>query len=152
MIRREFLRKILYSGTALAAANAAKEVIAPLANASAAAAASDPQNQHQLPTPAATPFALEHIKILDPDLLRMRAQTLDYLLALDSDRLLHNFRITANLPSDADPLYNRESPTNGWRGHYGGHFRTHRRPLLQKRRALLLAASRPAPQLRYRRQ
>jgi len=52
----------------------------------------------------------------------MRAQTLDYMLALDSDRLLHNFRITANLPSAADPLYNRESPTNGWRGHYVGHY------------------------------
>ena len=122
MIRRDFLRNILYSTTALAATNAVKKVIAPLSNASAAAAANDPQNQHALPTPAATPFALEDIKILDPDLLRMRAQTLDYLLALDSDRLLHNFRITANLPSDADPLFNRESPTNGWRGHYVGHY------------------------------
>jgi uncharacterized protein len=120
MIRREFLRKILYTSTALAAADAANKVIAPLT--SAAAAASDPQNQHALPAPAANPFALEDIKILDPDLLRMRAQTLDYMLALDSDRLLHNFRITANLPSDADPLYNRESPTNGWRGHYVGHY------------------------------
>jgi len=122
MIRRDFLRNILYGTTAIAAANAVKKVIAPLTNASAAAAASDPQNQHALPTPAATAFALEDIKILDPDLLRMRAQTLDYMLALDSDRLLHNFRITANLPSDADPLYNRESPTNGWRGHYVGHY------------------------------
>jgi hypothetical protein len=120
MIRRDFLRNILYGTTALAAADAANKVIAPLT--SAAAAASDPQNQHELPTPAAAPFALEDIKILDPDLLRMRAQTLDYMLALDSDRLLHNFRITANLPSAADPLYNRESPTNGWRGHYVGHY------------------------------
>ena len=123
MIRRDFLRNLLYTGTALAAASATKKVIAPPAtNANAAGAASNPQNQHPLPTLAATPFALEDIKILDPDLLRMRAQTLDYMLALDSDRLLHNFRITANLPSAADPLYNRESPTNGWRGHYVGHY------------------------------
>jgi DUF1680 family protein len=52
----------------------------------------------------------------------MREQTLNYLLALDSDRLLHNFRVNAKLPSSAEPLYNRESPTNGWRGHYVGHF------------------------------
>jgi DUF1680 family protein len=117
MIRREFLRKILYTSTALAAASATKKVIAP----SIAASAHDPQNQHALPTPAATAFGLEDVRILDPDLLRMRDQTVDYLLALDSDRLLHNFRITANLPSSADPLYNRESPTNGWRGHYVGH-------------------------------
>jgi uncharacterized protein len=30
--------------------------------------------------------------------------------------------VTAKLPSSAEPLYNRESPTNGWRGHYVGHF------------------------------
>ena len=52
----------------------------------------------------------------------MRNQTLNYLLALDPDRLLHNFRVNAKLPSSAEPLYNRESPTNGWRGHYVGHF------------------------------
>jgi DUF1680 family protein len=123
VIRRDFLRNLLYTGTALAAASATKEVIAPpITNANAAGAASNPQNLHEFPTLAATPFALEDIKILDPDLLRMRAQTFDYMLALDSDRLLHNFRITANLPSAADPLYNRESPTNGWRGHYVGHY------------------------------
>ena len=114
MIRRDFLRSILYSGTALAAARAASKAIAP--------PATDQQNQHPLPTLTATPFSLQDVKILDPELLRMRAQTLDYMLALDSDRLLHNFRVTANLPSSAEPLYNRESPINGWRGHYVGHF------------------------------
>jgi DUF1680 family protein len=125
MIRRDFLRNILYTTTALAAAKATKKVIAPsVTNAStnAAVPAHAMQNQNALRTPAATPFALEDVKILAPDLLRMRAQTLDYMLALDSDRLLHNFRVTASLPSSADPLYNRESPTNGWRGHYVGHY------------------------------
>jgi len=120
MIRRDFLRRTLYGGTAFAAAGAAR----------AAAFASDlrslpgtaePSN-YTLPTPAAIPFRLEDVKILDPDLLRMRQQTLHYMLALDFDRLLHNFRVTAGLPSSAEPLYNRESPTNGWRGHYVGHF------------------------------
>jgi uncharacterized protein len=117
MIRRDFLRSILYSGTALAAARAAAKVIAPPIT-----AAADQGTQHALPTLTAVPFCLQDVKILDPDLVRMRTQTLDYLLALDSDRLLHNFRVNANLPSSAEPLYNRESPVNGWRGHYVGHF------------------------------
>src|SRR5580704_868432 len=128
MIRRDFLRRILYGGTALVTTRAAANVIEPsLGDAVVAAhplnlAAADPQNQHGLPTLTAIPFSLDDVTILDPDLLRMREQTLKYMLALDSDRLLHNFRVNAGLPSSAEPLYNRESPTNGWRGHYVGHF------------------------------
>ncbi len=129
MIRRDFLRRILYGGTALAATGAAGKVIEPplgevtaLAHDPLHLTGSDLQNKHPLPTLTAIPFPLEDVRILDPDLLRMRDQTVSYLLALDSDRLLHNFRVNANLPSSAQPLYNRESPTNGWRGHYVGHF------------------------------
>jgi DUF1680 family protein len=128
MIRRDFLRRILYGGTALAATGAAGKVIEPPLGDGAALAhdslnlTADLQTEHSLPTLTALPFRLEDVRILDPDLLRMRDQTLKYLLALDSDRLLHNFRVNANLPSSAQPLYNRESPTNGWRGHYVGHF------------------------------
>src|SRR5580658_10912139 len=129
MIRRDFLRRILFGGTALAATGAAGKVIEPPLGDGAALAhdplnltATDLQTKHSLPTLTALPCPLEDVRILDPDLLRMRDQTLKYLLALDSDRLLHNFRVNANLPSSAEPLYNRESPTNGWRGHYVGHF------------------------------
>jgi len=129
MIRRDFLRRILYGGTALAATGAAGKVMEPSFG-DAAALAHDPlnltgtnlQNKHLLPSLTATPFPLEDVRILDPDLLRIRDQTVNYLLALDSDRLLYNFRVNAKLPSSAEPLYNRESPTNGWRGHYVGHF------------------------------
>jgi uncharacterized protein len=128
MIRRDFLRRLLYGGTALAAAQAASRVLEPqtasasLASLPLSLSETDSQGAHTLPVPTAIPFRLEDVKILDPDLLRMREQTLDYLLALDFDRLLHNFRVNAKLPSSAEPLYNRESPTNGWRGHYVGHF------------------------------
>jgi uncharacterized protein len=130
MIRREFLRSILFGGTALAAARAAGNGIEPTFTPDDAVAAhprlnltgTDVPAKRALPTPVAIPFRLEDVKILDPDLLRMREQTLAYMLALDSDRLLHNFRVNANLPTSAEPLYNRESPTNGWRGHYVGHF------------------------------
>jgi DUF1680 family protein len=130
MIRRDFLRGILYASTAIAAERAAGRVIAPpLADDSSGLArnmpnptGTDVENAHALPAFTAIPFPLADVKILDPDLLRMREQTLAYMLALDPDRLLHNFRVNANLPSSAEPLYNRESPTNGWRGHYVGHF------------------------------
>src|SRR5579862_7023244 len=129
MIRRDFLRSILYGGTAFAATRATAKSIephlgdgSPLAGAPLKLTLRDSQNQHALPALTASPFSLADVRILDPDLLRMREQTLKYMLALDSDRLLHNFRVTAGLPSSAEPLYNRESPANGWRGHYVGHF------------------------------
>jgi uncharacterized protein len=119
MIRRDFLRSMVYGSTALAATRAAGRVAdAPLGVFSSPGA----ENQQALPTLGAFPFNLEDVKIADSDLLRMREQTLQYMLSLDSDRLLHNFRVNAGLPSSAEPLYNRESPTNGWRGHYVGHF------------------------------
>ena len=113
MMRRDFLRRMFYGGTVLAATGATRNALH---------SPSPDEASPSRPTPAALPFALEDITILDPDLLRMRRQTLDYMLALDFDRLLHNFRLNAGLPSSAAPLYNRESPTNGWRGHYVGHF------------------------------
>jgi uncharacterized protein len=129
MIRRDFLRRMLYGGTALAATEAAARVVEPsladgaaLARGPVSLTSTDLQNKHPLPTLTAIPFSRGDVKILDPDLLRMREQTQQYMLALDFDRLLHNFRVNAGLPSSAEPLYNRESPTNGWRGHYVGHF------------------------------
>jgi uncharacterized protein len=129
MIRRDFLRRVLYGGTALATTGAAGKAIKPPFGDGAAVAhdprnltGTEPHNKYPLPTLTAIPFPLEDVRLLDPDLLRMREQTLNYILELDSDRLLHNFRVNAKLPSSAEPLYNRESPTNGWRGHYVGHF------------------------------
>ena len=129
MIRRDFLRRVLGGGTALAATAAASRAMYPasrsdsdLTNAPLHPSPTNPQNKNPLPVPTAAPFPLEDVQVLDPDLLRMRKQTLSYMLALDFDRLLHNFRVNASLPTSAQPLYNRESPTNGWRGHYVGHF------------------------------
>lgn len=45
-----------------------------------------------------------------------------YLKSLDPDRLLHNFRINAGLPSQAQPLEGWESPDIGLRGHFTGHY------------------------------
>lgn len=43
-------------------------------------------------------------------------------MALDPDRLLHMFRVTAGLPSRAEPLGGWEAPDNELRGHFTGHF------------------------------
>ena len=46
----------------------------------------------------------------------------EYLLSLDQDRLLHNFRVTAGLPSSAQPLGGWEAPDVELRGHSVGHY------------------------------
>lgn len=45
-----------------------------------------------------------------------------YLKSLDPDRLLHNFRVNAGLPSDAKPLEGWEAPNIGLKGHFTGHY------------------------------
>ncbi|MGH7647726.1 MAG: beta-L-arabinofuranosidase domain-containing protein [Gemmatimonadaceae bacterium] len=45
-----------------------------------------------------------------------------HLLSIDPDRLLHMFRVTAGLPSSAEPLGGWEAPVNELRGHFTGHF------------------------------
>ncbi len=45
-----------------------------------------------------------------------------YLLSLDVDRLLHNFRVNAGLPSSAEPLGGWEEPKCELRGHFVGHY------------------------------
>ena len=46
-----------------------------------------------------------------------------YLKTLPPDRLLHTFRLTAGLPSSAEPLGEWEKPDCELRGHFtGGHY------------------------------
>src|SRR5690349_17009388 len=45
-----------------------------------------------------------------------------YLRSLDPDRLLHNFKVNAGLPSNAKPLDGWEAPSIGLRGHFVGHY------------------------------
>lgn len=49
-------------------------------------------------------------------------QNTRYLKSLDPDRLLHNFRVNAGLPSIAQPLDGWEAPGIGIRGHFTGHY------------------------------
>jgi uncharacterized protein len=62
----------------------------------------------------------------------------EYLKSLDPDRLLHNFRINAGLPSDAQPLEGWEAPYIGLRGHFTGHYLSAVANLVEKYRDPLL--------------
>lgn len=46
----------------------------------------------------------------------------EVVLSYDMDRLLHNFRVNAGLPSSAKPYGGWESPGVGLRGHFAGHY------------------------------
>src|SRR5262245_20975040 len=67
-------------------------------------------------------FALQDVRLLDGPFKQAQKLDQDYLLSLDQDRLLHNFRVNAGLPSAAKPLGGWEAPDVELRGHTVGHY------------------------------
>jgi DUF1680 family protein len=70
----------------------------------------------------AVPFPLDEVRLLDGPFRRAMQLDQQYLLSLEPDRLLHNFRVTAGLPSTAKPLGGWEAPDVELRGHAVGHY------------------------------
>jgi uncharacterized protein len=68
------------------------------------------------------PFALGQVRLTAGPLHDAQEWNRDYLHRLSADRLLHNFRVTAGLPSTAQPLGGWEKPDCEVRGHFAGHF------------------------------
>ncbi|TFG50587.1 MAG: hypothetical protein E4H40_01035 [Candidatus Brocadiia bacterium] len=68
------------------------------------------------------PFELKDVRLLDGPFRTAMELDRKYLYDLDSDRLLHMFRVTAELPSTAQPLGGWEA--RGLRGHTIGHYLT----------------------------
>lgn len=68
------------------------------------------------------PFPLTEVKLLDGPFRDAMLRNENYLLALDPDRFLHTFRITAKLPSTAKPYGGWESADTEIRGHAFGHY------------------------------
>jgi len=79
--------------------------------------------QPQVPI-AVRPFPLQNVRLLDGPFKQAMDRNTRYLHDLDSDRLLHNFRLTAGLQSSARPLGGWEEPKVEVRGHFVGHFLT----------------------------
>jgi len=70
----------------------------------------------------ASPFDPGSVRLLDGPLLDAAARNREFLHGLETDRLLHTFRLTAHLPSNAEPLGGWEKPDVELRGHFTGHF------------------------------
>ena len=70
----------------------------------------------------AYPFNLKEVRLLDGPFKRAMERDLRYMLGLEPDRLLHMFRVTAGLPSTAQPYGGWEKPDVELRGHTVGHF------------------------------
>jgi hypothetical protein len=71
----------------------------------------------------AIPFPMSNVR-LGPGALSAAAEAnRRYLRTLPPDRLLHTYRLTAGLPSSAEPLGDWEKPDCELRGHFaGGHY------------------------------
>lgn len=68
------------------------------------------------------PFPLPQVRLLKGPFLDAQNADRRYLHLLSSDRLLHTFRLTAGLPSSAEPLGGWEKPDTEMRGHFLGHY------------------------------
>jgi DUF1680 family protein len=70
----------------------------------------------------AEPFAMTEVRLLPSFWKDMMELDRSYLYSLPNDRLAYNFRVTASIPTDADPLGGWEAPDCELRGHYVGHY------------------------------
>jgi DUF1680 family protein len=71
----------------------------------------------------AQPFPMSQVKLRGGPFQEMMEVNRKYLLEVPNDRLLHMFRLTAGLPSTAEPLGGWEAPDCELRGHFaGGHY------------------------------
>lgn len=68
------------------------------------------------------PVPRKRVRLCDSPIKDRQVRNGEYLLSLDVDRLVHNFRVNAGLPSNANPYGGWESPECGLRGHFVGHY------------------------------
>jgi len=73
-------------------------------------------------TPRLSAFGLSEVTLGAGPLQQARDWNRSYMMRLPNDRLLHNFRVTAGLPSTAEPLGGWEAPSAELRGHFVGHY------------------------------
>ena len=67
-------------------------------------------------------FPSKDVSLTDSWIKQREDLNRDFLYRLEPDRLLHNFRVNAGIPSNAKPLEGWESPDCGLRGHFVGHY------------------------------
>jgi len=86
------------------------------------AAVAKPASVKDSVQPRAQPFDAGSVRVTDSTLLELVEHNRDFLQGLETDRLLHTFRLTAGLASTAEPLGGWEKPDVELRGHFTGHF------------------------------
>ena len=118
MNRREFV-----TTTAGATVFASRHIFVLPGEASNQAGASLDQANREIVPVEAVSFPMKNVR-LGPGAFRAAADAnRRYLKTLPPDRLLHSFRLTAGLPSSAEPLGDWEKPDCELRGHFaGGHY------------------------------
>jgi hypothetical protein len=72
--------------------------------------------------PRLRPFGMTQVRLLPGAYKDAEEWNRGYLHRLPADRLLHNFKLNAGLPSSAEPLGGWEEPKGELRGHFTGHF------------------------------
>jgi len=98
------------------------------ADASAAAASADVATKNLTRSAVAKvkwkaePFSMTDVRLLPGTYKDMLEVNRSFLYSLPNDRLAHNFRVTAGIASDAEPLGGWERPDCELRGHYIGHY------------------------------
>lgn len=70
----------------------------------------------------AKPFSMPDVRLLPSFWKDTMELNRSFLYSLPNERLAYNFRVTAGLPTDADPLGGWEAPDCELRGHYVGHY------------------------------
>jgi DUF1680 family protein len=70
----------------------------------------------------AQPFPMPDVRLLPSFWKNTMELNRSFLYSLPNERLAHNFRVTAGIASDADPLGGWEAPDCELRGHYVGHY------------------------------
>lgn len=118
MNRREFV-----TTTAGATVFASRHIFVSPGEAANQAGASSNQANREPVSIEAVPFPMKNVR-LGPGAFSAAADAnRRYLKTLPPDRLLHTFRLTAGLPSSAEPLGDWEKPDCELRGHFaGGHY------------------------------
>lgn len=71
---------------------------------------------------AAVPFPMTQVRLGDGPCKEAQEANRRYLHRLNADRLVHNFKVNAGLPSSAEPLGGWEKPDCELRGHFAGHY------------------------------
>ena len=123
MTRRGFLGGFAAaSGAALLQAPAAPAMGTEKKGGADTAAATLTRSKVAKVTWKAEPFSMTEVRLL-PSLWKDTMElNRSYLYSLPNERLAHNFRVTAGIASDADPLGGWEAPDCELRGHYVGHY------------------------------